>query len=74
MDDGRNVSQIDGVTLEKQYVFSDTSTRSLVFDPLKNTHEATYKCEAKLVLPDSEPINTSLLHHLNVLSQYDNNA
>ena len=69
MEDGRNVSQIDGVTLEKQHVFSDTSTRSLVFDPLKNTHEATYKCEAKLILPDSESFNTSLLYHLIVLSQ-----
>ena len=70
MEDGVSVSRMDGVTLEKQHVFSDTSTRSLVFDSLKNTHEATYKCEAKLILPDSESFNTSLLYHINVLSMY----
>ena len=71
MEDGGSVSQIDGLTIEKQHLFSDTTTRSLVFDPLNITHGATYKCEAKLILPDSAgSFNTSLLHHLNVLSAY----
>ena len=69
MEDGGSVSQIDGVTIEKQHVFSDTTTRSLVFDPLNITHGATYKCEAKLILPDSAgSFNTSLPYHLTVLS------
>ena len=69
MEDGGSVSQIDGVTIEKQHVFSDTMTQSLVFDPLNVTHGATYKCEAKLILPDSAgSFNTSLPYHLTVLS------
>ena len=69
MEDGGSVSQIYSVTIEKQHVFSDTTTRSLVFDPLNITHGATYKCEAKLILPDSAgSFNTSLPYHLTVLS------
>ena len=69
MEDGGSLYQIDGVTIEKQHVFSDTTTRSLVFGPLNITHGATYKCEAKLILPDSAgSFNTSLLYHLTVLS------
>ena len=69
LEDGGSVSQIDGVTLEKQLVFSYTTTRSLVFDPLNITHGATYKCEAKLILPDSAgSFNTSLPYHFTVLS------
>ena len=65
------MSEIDDVTIEKQHVFSDITTRSLVFDPLNITHGATYKCEAKLILPDSAgSFNTSLPYHLTVLSAY----
>ena len=64
------MSNIQGVTIEPQRIFIDTATRSLVFDPLNSTHEASYKCEAKLILPDFESFNTSMLYHLNVLSAY----
>ena len=68
MEEGESVSQIDGVTIDEQH-FSDTMTQSLVFDPLNITHGATYKCEAKLILPDSAgSFNTSLPYHLTVLS------
>ena len=71
MEDGGSLYQIDGVTIEKQHTFFDTTTRSLVFDPLNITHGATYKCEAKLILPDSAgSFNTSLPYHLKVLSAY----
>ena len=71
MDDGRSVSQIDGVTIEEQRIFLYTTTRSLLFDPLNITHGATYKCEAKLILPDSAgSFNTSLLYPLSVLSMF----
>ena len=55
------------MAIEPQRIFIDTATRSLVFDPLNSTHEASYKCEAKLILPD---FDTSMLYHLNVLSAY----
>ena len=71
MEDGGSVSNIQGVTIEPQRIFIDTTTRSLVFDPLNSTHEASYKCEAKLILPDFESFNTSMLYHLNVLSAYN---
>ena len=71
MDDGQNASQIDGVTIEKQHTFSNNTTRSLVFNPLNLTHGATYKCEAKLILPDSSgSFNTSLPYFLTVFSTY----
>ena len=70
MEDGGSVSNIQGVKIEPQRIFIDTTTRSLVFDSLNITHEASYKCEAKLILPDFESFNTSMLYHLNVLSAY----
>ena len=70
MDDGTSISQVDGVTIEEQHVFSNTTTRSLIFDSLNLTHGSTYKCEAKLILPDSAgSFNESLLYHLTVLSK-----
>ena len=62
MEDGGSVRNIQGVTIEPQRIFIDTTTRSLVFDPLNSTHEASYKCEAKLILPDFESFNTSMLY------------
>ena len=69
MEDGGSVYQKDEVTIEKQHTLFDTTTRSLIFDPLNITHGATYKCEAKLILPDfAGSFNTSLLYHLTVFS------
>ena len=70
MENGTSVNEGDGVTIEKQHIFSNTTTRSLIFDPLNLTHGATYKCEAKLILPDSAgSFYESLLYHLTVLSK-----
>ena len=70
MENGTSISQVGGVTIEKQHIFSNTTTRSLIFDPLNLTHGATYKCEAKLILPNSAgSFNSSLLYHLTVISK-----
>ena len=62
--------QEDGVIIEQQWIFSNTTTRSLVFNPLNMTHGGDYKCEAKLILPDSAgSFNTSAQYHLTVLSK-----
>ena len=71
MEDGGSVYQKDEVTIEKQHTLFDTATRSLVFDPLNITHGATYKCEARLILPNSAgSFNTSLPYLLTVFSTY----
>ena len=69
--DGQSISEDDGVTIEQQQTYSDTATRSLIFDSLKMAHGGTYKCVANLILPDSAgSFHTSAKHHLNVLSKY----
>ena len=68
--DGQSMSQ-DGVTIEQQQTYSDTATRSLIFDRLKMAHGGDYKCVANVTLPDSAgSFNTSAEYHLNVLSKY----
>ena len=69
--DGQSISEEDGVTIEPQQSYSDTATRSLIFDSLEMAHGGTYKCVASLLLPDSAvSFNTSAEHHINVLSKY----
>ena len=68
--DGRSISEEDGVTIEQQQTYSDTATRSLIFDSLEMGHRGDYKCVANLILPDSAgSFNTSAKYHLNVLSK-----
>ena len=69
--DGQSISEEDGVTIEQQQTYSDTATRSLIFDSLKMAHEGTYKCVANLILPHSAgSFTASAYHHINVLSKY----
>ena len=71
--DGQSISEEDGVTIEQQQTYSDTTTRSLIFYSLEMAHGGDYKCVANLILPNSAgSFNTSVEHHLNVLSKYLN--
>ena len=68
--DGQSISEEDEVTIEQQQTYSDTATRSLIFDSMEMGHGGDYKCEANLILSDSAvSFNTSAEHHLNVLSK-----
>ena len=69
--DGQSISEEDEVTIGQQQTYSDTATRSLIFDSLEMAHGGDYKCVASLILPDSAgSFNTSAEHHINVLSKY----
>ena len=67
---GESVANQDGITIEQQHILHNTITRSLTFHPLNMTHGGNYKCEAKLLLPNTEVFNSSSLYHLNVLSKW----
>ena len=68
--DGQSISEGDGVTIEQQQTYSDTATRSLIFDSLEMAHGGNYTCVANLTLPDSaRSFNALVHHHINVLSK-----
>ena len=68
--DGISLSEENNVTIEKQQNNHSVATRSLTFHPLNMTHRGTYKCRAKVMLPDSSStFNSTSLYHLNVLSK-----
>ena len=67
---GESLADQDGITIEQQHILHNTTTRSLTFHPLNMTHGGNYKCEAKLLLQNTEVFNSSSLYHLNVLSKW----
>lgn len=68
--DGVSLSEENGVTVENQRNNLSEATRSLIFHPLNMTHRGTYKCKAKVILPDSSgTFNSTSQYHLNVLSK-----
>ena len=71
---GRNISEEDGVIVEGQLLFSNTTTRSMVFNPLNVMHSGDYQCETKLILPhNAGSFNTTTYYHLNVLGRKSHN-
>ena len=69
--DGHIISQKEErMSVGEQQTISNTTTRSLVFDPLNMTDGGNYSCDAKLILPNAAgSFNTTQNHHLDVLSK-----
>ena len=69
--DGHIINQQhDGMRVADQQNTSNVASRSLVFEPLNVTHGGNYRCEAKLMLPNSAGFfNTTREYHLDVLSK-----
>ena len=72
--DGQSIGEEDGVIVEEQLLFSNTTTRSIVFNRLNVMHGGDYECETKLILPDNAgSFNTTTYYHLNVLGRKSHN-
>ena len=68
--DGVVLNKDNGVMIERQQNYHSEATRSLTFNPLSLTHGGLYKCEAKLLLPDSSNMhNSTCQHYLTVLGK-----
>lgn len=68
--DGVDLNKENDVIISQQLNFHSEATRSLTFHPLRMNHGGSYKCEAKLLLPDTSNIfNTTCQHYITVLGK-----